>query len=113
MPSTSEPMHLSSHHRNTLRKIFQHPAGHNIAWRAVVSLLEAIGTVEAHRDDKVEVTVGSGPKMNGEVLRSAWVAGGVGRGQAAWMGSKRTVKPSALAWRVRRRIAACGSRLVK
>ena len=32
---------------------------HNIAWHDVVSLLEAIGTVERHHDGKVEVTVGS------------------------------------------------------
>jgi len=51
-------MHLNNHHRNTLHKIFQHPAGHNIEWHAVVSLLEAVGSVE-HREGKVAVTVGS------------------------------------------------------
>jgi hypothetical protein len=59
MASTSEPMHLNNHHRNTLRQIFQHPAGHNIEWRAVVSLLEAVGPVVEHRDGKVAVTLGS------------------------------------------------------
>ena len=38
-----EPVHLSNHHRNTLRQIFQHPVSHNIEWRAVVSLLDAAG----------------------------------------------------------------------
>jgi len=59
MASTSEPVHLSNRHRNTLRQILQHPAGHNIEWRAVVSLLEAVGAVEEHRDGKVAVTLGS------------------------------------------------------
>ena len=59
MASTSEPVHLSNRHRNTLRQILQHPAGHNIEWRAVVSLLEAVGSVEEHRDGKVAVTLGS------------------------------------------------------
>ena len=59
MSSTSEPVHLNNHHRNTLRQLLQHPASHNIEWHAVVSLLEAIGSVEDHRDGTVIVTVGS------------------------------------------------------
>jgi hypothetical protein len=60
MSSTSEPAHLNNHHRNTVRQIFQHPARHNIEWHAVVSLLEAIGSVVEHRDDMVAVTVAPG-----------------------------------------------------
>ena len=59
MPSTSEPVHLNNHHRNTLRQIFQHPVSHNIEWHAVVSLLEAVGSVVEHRDGTVVVTIGS------------------------------------------------------
>jgi hypothetical protein len=59
MSSTSEPVHLNNHHRDTLREIFQHPASHNIEWHAVVSLLEAVGSVVQHHDGKVAVTVGS------------------------------------------------------
>jgi hypothetical protein len=59
MSSTSESAHLSNHHRNTLRQIFQHPVSHNIEWRAVVSLLEAVGSVVDHHDGAVAVTVGS------------------------------------------------------
>ena len=59
MSSASEPVHLSNHHRNTLRQIFQHPVSHNIEWHAVVSLLEAIGSVAEHRRGVVTVTVGS------------------------------------------------------
>jgi hypothetical protein len=63
MSSTSEPVHLNNHHRNTLRQIFQHPVSHNIEWRAVVSLLEAIGSVEEHRDGMVAVSFGSGSEF--------------------------------------------------
>jgi hypothetical protein len=59
MASTSEPVHLNNRHRNTLRQILQHPAGHNIEWRAVVSLLDAVGSVVEHGDGKVAVTLGS------------------------------------------------------
>jgi hypothetical protein len=58
MASTSGPTELNHHQRNTLRKIFQHPAGHNIEWHAVLSLLEAVGSVR-HREGKVAVTVGA------------------------------------------------------
>jgi hypothetical protein len=54
-----DPKHLSNHHRNTLRTIMQHPAGHNIEWHDVVSLLEAVGSVEQRHDGKVGVTVGA------------------------------------------------------
>ena len=54
----SEPDHLSNHHRTTLRQIFQHPISHNIEWHAVLSLLEAIGSVADRHDGKLSVTVG-------------------------------------------------------
>jgi len=41
-----------------VRRIFMHPASHNIEWRAVLSLLDAVGSVE-HRDGKIAVAVGS------------------------------------------------------
>jgi hypothetical protein len=52
------PDHLGHRHRDTLRQIFQHPASHNIEWRAVRSLLEAIGTVTVRHDGKVAVKIG-------------------------------------------------------
>ena len=55
----TEPQHLDSHHRDTLRQIFQHPASHNIEWRAVMSLLEAIGDVKVRHDGTVAVKIGS------------------------------------------------------
>ena len=59
MSSTSEPVHLSNRHRNTLRQLFQHPVSHNIEWRAVISLLQAVGSVVKHHDGTVAVTIGS------------------------------------------------------
>jgi len=59
MTSTPEPMQLSSHHRDTLLKILQHPAGHNIEWLAVMSLLDVVASVEEQHDGKFLVTLGS------------------------------------------------------
>jgi hypothetical protein len=59
MSSSSESEHLDNRHRNTLRQIFAHPASHNIEWRSVTSLLEAVGTVAVHHDGKLTVTIGS------------------------------------------------------
>ena len=59
MPPTPEPAHLENHHRTTLRQLFQHPVSHNIEWRSVLSLLEAVGSVAERHDGKVLVTVGS------------------------------------------------------
>jgi hypothetical protein len=51
--------HLDSRHRDTLRQIMEHPTSHNIEWRAVVSLLEAVGEVTLRHDGKVAVKIGS------------------------------------------------------
>jgi hypothetical protein len=59
MSSPAEQTHLSNHHRATLRQIFQHPVSHNIEWRSVLSLLEAIGSVTEGRDGKLSVVIGS------------------------------------------------------
>lgn len=49
---------LSHHHRDTLQKILSHPASGNIEWRQVISLLNAVGTVEEERNGKFKVTLG-------------------------------------------------------
>ena len=59
MSSVPEPQHLSNHHRNTLRQLFQHPVSHNIEWDAVLSLLEAVGSAVEQHGGKVSVTIGS------------------------------------------------------
>jgi thiamine biosynthesis lipoprotein ApbE len=58
MSSPSQHAHLNNHQRSTLSQIFQHPAGHNIEWRAVLSLLEAVGSAEEQHGGKVAVTIG-------------------------------------------------------
>ena len=52
------PEHLDNRHRATLRQIFEHPASHNVEWRAVMSLLEAVGSVSVRHDGKVAVQLG-------------------------------------------------------
>jgi hypothetical protein len=42
-----------------VRQIFEHPTSHNIEWRAVMSLLEAVGTVTVRHDGKVAVKMAS------------------------------------------------------
>ena len=59
MSPIPEAGHLNNHHRNTLRQIFQHPVSHNIGWLAVVSLLEATGSVTEQPHGKLAVTVGA------------------------------------------------------
>lgn len=59
MTISPEPVRLNNHHRDTLLRIFQHPTSHNIEWRDVASLLEAVGTIEEHRDGKFRVQLGT------------------------------------------------------
>jgi hypothetical protein len=54
-----ESEHLDGRHRDTLAQIMRHPTSHNIEWRAVMSLLEAIGEVTVRHDGKVAVKIGS------------------------------------------------------
>jgi hypothetical protein len=54
-----DPVHLSPAHRDTLASIFRHPTSHNIEWHDVLSLLEAVGSVEERHDGKYTVTVGT------------------------------------------------------
>ncbi|MGI8452019.1 MAG: hypothetical protein ACR2MP_33520 [Streptosporangiaceae bacterium] len=56
---TPEPDPLNKHQRNTLRQIFEHPVSHNIEWRTVVSLLDAIGTTVEQHGGKLDVTIGT------------------------------------------------------
>jgi hypothetical protein len=49
---------LNNHHRDTLRKIFSHPASGNLEWRQVISLLETVGSVVEEHNGKFKVTLG-------------------------------------------------------
>ena len=53
------PSDLSNHHRDTLEKIFRHPASGNIDWRQVISLLDAVGTTVEQHNGNVKVTLGA------------------------------------------------------
>jgi hypothetical protein len=50
--------HLDNHHRRTAQAILSHPVSHNIEWREVISLLEAIGEVTEEHNGKFKVSVG-------------------------------------------------------
>jgi len=65
MPSISGPEHLSGHHRDTLVQIFQQETNHNLEWHDVVSLLEAVGSIEQQHDDMFLFRIG----QETEVLR--------------------------------------------
>jgi hypothetical protein len=59
MPSSSDSVPLSSEHRRTLALIFRHPTSHNIEWHDILSLLEAIGSVDESSRGNHVVTIGS------------------------------------------------------
>jgi len=59
MAATVDPKHLSNHHRNTLQELLHTPAGRNIEWPAVESLIKAVGTLTEQHNGKFEVRIGS------------------------------------------------------
>jgi hypothetical protein len=56
---------VNADHRETLERIFRHPAGGNLEWRQVRSLLEAVGDVTEEHNGKLKVRLGD----ETEVLR--------------------------------------------
>jgi len=54
----ADAKHLDHHHRRTAQAILSHPVSHNIGWRRVVSLLEALGELHEGHNGKLRVTVG-------------------------------------------------------
>jgi hypothetical protein len=48
---------LNNHQRDTLAHIFRHPSSSNIEWHAVLSLLNAVGTVKETQKNHVLVTI--------------------------------------------------------
>ncbi len=55
----TDDIKLTSHHRATVEKIFQHPVSHNLQWHDVLSLLESVGEVVEGHDRRFKVTVGT------------------------------------------------------
>ncbi len=49
---------VQGHHKATLEKLLRHPAGGNIEWRQVKSLLDAVGATTEERNGKLKVTLG-------------------------------------------------------
>jgi len=58
MTSISGPEHLSGHHRDTLLQIFQQETNYNVEWHDVMSLLEAIGSIEQEHGDMFLFRIG-------------------------------------------------------
>ena len=54
----TDDIKLDAHHRKTVEKIYSHPTSHNIQWHDVLSLLEAVATVEEGHDGRYKVTLG-------------------------------------------------------
>jgi hypothetical protein len=50
---------LNSHQRDTMAHIFRHPLSHNIEWHSVLSLLNAVATVQETHKGHYLVTMGS------------------------------------------------------
>jgi hypothetical protein len=49
---------INSDHRETLERIFRHPASGNIEWRQVTSLLDAVGAATQEHNGKLRITLG-------------------------------------------------------
>jgi hypothetical protein len=49
---------INSDHRETLERIFRHPASGNIEWRQVTSLLDAVGATTQEHNGKLRITLG-------------------------------------------------------
>jgi hypothetical protein len=65
MSPHSQPEQLSGHHRDTLLQIFEQKTNYNVEWHDVVSLLEAVGSIEQQHDDMFVFRIG----QETEVLR--------------------------------------------
>ena len=50
---------LNSHQRDTMAHIFRHPLSHNIEWHSVLSLLNAVATVQETQKGNYLVTIGT------------------------------------------------------
>ena len=59
MSDMPQPGRLGNHHRDTLARIFRHPISNNIDWQAVLSLLNAVGSVTESHEGTYAVTLGS------------------------------------------------------
>jgi hypothetical protein len=49
--------HRAASHERTLEQLFQHPVAHNVEWRDVVRLLEAVGSIQEEHNGKLRVEI--------------------------------------------------------
>lgn len=49
---------LNSHQRDTLAHVFRHPLSHNVEWHDVLSLLNALGSVQETHKGHLLATIG-------------------------------------------------------
>jgi hypothetical protein len=75
MSTRPEPEPVTNpHHRQTLIQLFEHPTSHNIEWHAVLSLLEAVGSVELRHDGEYAVSVGAETQFLGRPRVKTWIS---------------------------------------
>jgi hypothetical protein len=55
----TDQSHLNSEQRRTLDKLNAHPVSHNIKWKPVLALFEALGEVVPESGDRFRVTIGT------------------------------------------------------
>ncbi|MHB2029384.1 MAG: hypothetical protein ACYCPT_11280 [Acidimicrobiales bacterium] len=71
MPVGPEHVRLNNHHRATLAKIFQHPTSRNIEWLDVLSLMEAMATIDESHDGKYIVTLGRSETFDRSTIKAS------------------------------------------
>lgn len=52
-------LHLTGHHRTTLRKIFSHPLAQNLEWAEVTSFIGQVGSIVERHDGEFVLDVGT------------------------------------------------------
>lgn len=51
-------VHINHHQRTTLEKVMAHPTNHDLQWKDVIHLADALGDVDERHDGKVKLTIG-------------------------------------------------------
>jgi hypothetical protein len=56
-------VHINHHQKDTLDKLLAHPTTHNLHWKEMLHLAEAIGSVEERHDGKVKFSIGGNSEV--------------------------------------------------
>lgn len=59
-PAAADQTLLSKHRRQTLAALYRHPLPHNLDWKDVIHLFEALGTVDHKSHNQVAFSIGDG-----------------------------------------------------